>query len=153
VAAGAVAGGCGGGSEESVPPMEARQTIVSFLQAVQERRFPVACALLTSEAQADLRDLAIGSFRVTPGTLAARKRQVREAHDRARTCAGTLALLASELGSTGVTDLQRGVASAQVSFLFKRRELVVLDDEAWVVRRRHDVWKIETTNAISDALP
>lgn len=126
--------------------------IVSFLQAVQERRFPAACALLTSEAQADLRDLAIGAFRVTPGTLAARKRQVREAHDRARTCPGTLALLTSELGAK-VTDLERGVLSAQVSFLFKRREIVVLDDEAWLVRRHHDVWKIETTNAISDALP
>lgn len=134
-----------------MPPKEARLAIVSFLHAIQERRFSAACALVTSDAQADLHDLALASFRVTPGTLAARERQVAEARERTRTCSGTLALLASELGSK-VADLERGVASAQVSFLFSRRELVVLDDEAWVVRRSDDGWKIETNNAISDAL-
>lgn len=151
MAIGPVAVGCGG-LKETVPPKEARIAVLSFLQAVQERRFPAACALVTPQAQADLRDLVVVSFRVTPGPLAARERQVAETHDRARTCPGTLALLASELGSN-VADLERGVASAQVSFLFKRRELVVLDDEAWVVRRGDDGWRIETTNAISDALP
>ncbi len=107
---------------------------------------------MTSDAQADLRDLALASFRVTSGTLAVREHQVAAAHDRAARCPGALALLASELGSK-VADLDRGVASARVSFLFKRRELVVLGDEAWVVRRSDDGWKIETNNAISGALP
>lgn len=135
-----------------MPPKEARLAVTSFLQALQEHRYPVACALLTSEAQEGLRDGALAGFRVTPGTLAARERQVAEAHDRVRTCPGALALLASELGSK-VADLEHGVASAQVAFLFKSREYVVLDDEAWVVRRGDDRWRIDTTNAVSDALP
>jgi hypothetical protein len=150
-AIGSVAVGCGG-SKASVPPKEARLAVTSFLRAMEERRFSAACGLLTSEAQKDLRDSVFWSFRVTPGTLAARERQVAEAHERARTCPGVLALLASELGSK-VTDLERGVAAAQVSFLFSRQDLVVLDDEAWVARRGDDGWKIDTTNAISDALP
>lgn len=117
----------------------------------QERRFSAACALVASETQADLRDLTLGNFRVTEGSLAARERQVAEAHDRARTCSGALALLASQLGSK-VADLERGVASAQVSFLFSKGQLVALDDEAWVVTQGDDGWKIASTNAISDAL-
>ncbi|MET0603443.1 MAG: hypothetical protein ABW167_15765 [Baekduia sp.] len=135
-----------------MPPKEARQAIVSCLQAVQDGRFSAACARLTPEARAELRDLAWGSFRVRPGTLAERERQVAQAHDRARTCPGAIAMLTSELGSK-VADLIRGAASAQVSFLFASRELVVLDDEAWVVRRGDDSWMIESYNAISDALP
>ena len=135
-----------------MPPKEARPAVVSFVQAVQERRFSEACGLLTPDARVDMRDLALGSFRVRPGTLAEREHQVAEAHDRARTCPGAIAMLTSVLGSK-VADLRRGAASAQVSFLFGRRELVVLDDEAWVVRRGDDGWRIETTNAISDALP
>jgi hypothetical protein len=135
----------------SVPPEEARLAVTSFLQAVQERRFSEACGLVTTQAQADLRDLALGSFRVTEGPLAARERQVAEAHDRARTCPGTLALLVGELGSK-VSALERGVASAHISFLFSQRQLVALDDQAWVVTRRDDDWMIASINAMSDAL-
>ena len=122
------------------------------MQAVQKRRFPDACGLLTSAAQTDLRDVVLGSFRVTDGTLAARERQVAEAHARARSCPGMLALLASELGSH-VTDLERGAASAQVSFLLSKPDVVALDDEAWVVAKRDDGWRIQTINAIGDVLP
>jgi hypothetical protein len=153
VAVGLWAGGCGGaGSEKSVPSKEARLAVASFLKAVQKRRFSEACGLVTTQAQGDLRALVFEAFRVTDGPLAARERQVAETHERARTCPGVLALLASELGAE-MTDLERGVALAHISFLFKRREFVVLDDEAWVVLRGDDGWKIDTTNAISDALP
>ncbi len=57
---GSVVAGCGG-SPEVVPPKEARLAVLSFVQAVQERRFSDACGLLTSEAQTDLREDVLGA--------------------------------------------------------------------------------------------
>jgi hypothetical protein len=149
---GAITAGCGG-SQPPAPPKEARLAVGAFLRATQEQRFSTACELLTPEAQADLRITVLGSFRPMGSTFAARQRQVAASHNRARTCPGTLELLAYELGSSRVTELRHRVTSAHVSFLGSARQIVVLDDQAWVVTQGDDGWRIASSNAISDALP
>jgi hypothetical protein len=125
---------------------------VSFLRATQERRFSTACALVTPDALADLRLVVLGSFRATGSTTVMRQRQVAEAHDRARTCPGVLALLATELGSR-LTDLEHGVAAARLAFLGPGKQSVALDGQAWVVTQGDADWQIASSNAIGDALP
>jgi hypothetical protein len=150
LAIGALAAGCGG-AHERVPPKEARLVVASFLRATQERRFSAACALVTPDARQDLRITALGSFRATGSATAVRLRRVAASHTRARTCPGTLALLASELGRT-LTDLGHGVAAAKVTFLGSDGQDVALDDQAWVVTKGDAGWLIASSNAIGDAL-
>jgi hypothetical protein len=143
-----VVAGCGRDSPGR--PEDARGTAVGFVEAVQAQRFQRACESMSLEFSSDLRVNVLGWFRPTGTTTAGRHRQVQAARRRARTCQGLLMLLRSEL-SAGLATIAGDVARSRAAWLGPDHRAVALDDQAWVLSRHDDTWKIDTANALSEA--
>ncbi|HWH94081.1 MAG TPA: hypothetical protein VNT03_09485 [Baekduia sp.] len=118
---------------------------------MQAKRFEVACASVSSEFYSDLRTVVLGEIRPTGKRLSVREREVQEAHRRATTCPGLMALLREGLGGALATIAARAPTS-RARWLGPDHHDVALADQEWVLSWRDGMWKIDVGNALGQGL-
>jgi hypothetical protein len=146
------AAGCGNADDHDgdsrQPPAAARAAVVDYLTALQRKDYAAACAAVDAATAKDLRDAAVGEFRVRPGSASDRLKQVHTAHARAATCPGAMALVVEETGArlVGVVARARSAPLTYIGPVYAGN--VALGDEDWGVERHGDGWRVIIDNVL-----
>ncbi len=123
-------------------------TVKRYLSDLGAGRYTAACAALTTEAKASLRENALSGFRATAAAPAERLRQVQAAHRRAASCEGAHAVARdSPGGSAAIATALRDLPQLSRSTIGPGGDHVTLGANGdWGLVHRDGRWLIEVDN-------
>lgn len=132
--------GCGSSDSDDV-----RAPVVAFLADLEAERYEQACARLTDDGVAQMREDALRGY--VPGRRAgaARSREVRELYRRVRSCPGALAVRREQVRD-GLSAERADVRGAPM-LVDRSLSTVGVDGQEWFLEAQDGTWRIDATNA------